>query len=127
MTAMNDATNQINTEKSVAVPAKPAVNQCVCRNGQIIVRNGVPGTEPPKALFVPMNLNGDQRLFIDKGKLVHPFVVIEFAFRRTIDVSGIDISLFHEVAVQEFDPKDMQPIALHNLEDIFNELNAPKA
>lgn len=102
--------------------AKPAISICVCKNGQVILRQGE--AKPRKQLHVPLNLNGDSRLFVKNGELVRPFVTFTFAFRRTIDVSGFDVSLYHEQGVAEFDPADMVPIALRSLDKDFDELNA---
>jgi hypothetical protein len=120
---MNNA--PVNANPQPVTPTKQAILQCVCKNGQIIIRQATPGTEPPQKLLQPMNLNADPRLFVKNGEIVRPFVVFTFKFRRTIDVSGVDISLYSEVSVAEFDPSDMVPIAMRSLDKDFDELNAP--
>lgn len=117
MDQMNDST---------AVPETPApkqaINICVCKNGQVILRQGE--ASPRKRLLVPLNLSGDTRFFVKNGEIVRPFVTFNFALRRTMDISGIDVSLYHEESMAEFDPTDMVPIGVRSLDKDFDELNA---
>jgi hypothetical protein len=70
-----------------------------------------------------MNQNGDPRVFLKNGELVTPTIKIEFSHRKTLDVSGIDVSLYNEVATHEFDPSDMEPVKVRSLDQEFAELN----
>jgi len=101
---------------------KQAINICVCKNGQVIMRQGE--ASPRKHLFVPLNLSGDTRFFVKNGEIVRPFVTFHFGLRRTMEVSGIDISLYHEESMAEFDPTDMVPIGVRSLDKDFDQLNA---
>ena len=105
-----------------ANPPKHAITICVCKNGQVIMRPGE--ATPRKKILVPMNIQGDSRFFVKNGEIVRPFVTFEFKLRKTLDVSGIDVSLYHEQSMDEFNPTDMVPIAIRSLDKDFDELNA---
>jgi hypothetical protein len=111
-------------DQSAEAPKKPAMSVCIAKSGQVIVRGETLGEEPRKTLYMPLNINQDPRMFVKNGEIVRPFVTFEFKFRRTVEVSGIDVSLYQEVGMKEFDPTDMVLIGMRSLEKDFNELNA---
>jgi hypothetical protein len=113
----------INGNTQTALP-KLSISQCVCKSGQLIVKPITAGLELPKKIIHPLNLSGDSRLFAKNGEVVRPFVTVEFNYLQTIDVSGIAIAVYEEAATHEFDPSDMQPIAVRSLDKEFDELNA---
>ncbi|MCE9565847.1 MAG: hypothetical protein K8U57_27800 [Planctomycetes bacterium] len=104
-------------------PKKPAMSLCIAKSGQVIARSLPAGEKPRNVLHIPLNVNADPRLFVKGGELVRPFVTYEFKLRRTMDVSGIDVSLYQEAGMKEFDPADMVPIAIRSLDKDFDELN----
>ena len=102
---------------------KLCISQCVCKNGQLIVKPIEAGEQPPEKIVHPLNLTGDTRLFAKNGEIVRPFMTVEFNYLQTVDVSGIGIAIYEEVSTSEFDPSDMQPIAVRSLDKEFEELN----
>ena len=116
--------NDLPAPETTAPAAKPAISLCIAKNGQIIVRQETPGAAPRKKLHLPLNINGDTRFFIKNGEIVRPFVTFEFSLRRTMDISGIDVSLYSETGMKEFDPADMVPAGVRSLDKDFDELNA---
>lgn len=105
---------------------KLRVKLLVTRNCQFIVQPSVPGQDDPSRMLMPLNISGDPRYFVKNGEIVRPFVRVEFKHRKTMDVSGIDVAIYGEVGSEEFDPSDMQPIAIRSLDKEFEELNANK-
>ena len=113
------------TNDNAQPPApKLRVKLLISRNGQFIVQPFTPGQEQPARIIMPLNIAGDPRYFVKNGEIVRPFITIEFKHRKTMDVSGIDVAIYAEVASKEFDPSDMQPIAVRSLDKDFEELNA---
>jgi hypothetical protein len=102
---------------------KPRILQCVAKSGQIIIRQIPHGHEVPQQITLPLHLAQDTRLFLKNGALVTPFITIDFKHRKTLDVSGIDIHIFNEVATHEFDSTNLEPVGIRSLEDEFKELN----
>src|ERR1700677_409496 len=104
---MATMTDELNDSAPLPEPQKQAISQCVCKNGQFIIKPIAAGTEPPKKIIHPLNLAGDDRFFVKNGEIVRPFLKVEFHYLQTLDVSGIDIAIYEETAIHEFDPSDM--------------------
>ena len=115
---MNDT-----TDIAPQVPQKTKVRLLICKSGQCMAAVVPAETETPPKLIMPLNLAGDPRLFLKNGELVAPFVKVEFRHRKNLDVSGVDVHIYGEVASADFDPAGMQPVTVRSLAKDFEELN----
>ena len=66
---------------------------CITKNGTLIAR-AIPSA--PKTVTVPVNLQGDNRLFLKNGEIVHPFVNITFRHVRNVPVSTSMLAIYEE-------------------------------
>ena len=105
-------------------PQKQRVRLLVCKNGQCIAANMPPDSESPAKIIVPMNFAADPRLFLKNGELVRPFIKMEAERIEIKEVAGVELHIYGEVNVIEFDPSGMEPIAVRPLEKDYEELNA---
>ena len=81
------------------------------KSGQILTRKL---DKAHASVLVPLNLTEDKRLFLKNGELVTPFVTFTFRHVKTVKAAGFPLALYEEVAIAEFDPTGMAPVAVES-------------